>query len=60
MAKWKKKPKIKWLKHFIKDFSLFVKKCNRFTWKAEKIQKVKIQKFTKGRTMLLSKCAVRG
>ena len=60
MTKWKKEPKIKRLKHFIKDFSLFVKKCNCIAWSAERIHKLKIQKFTKGRTMLLSKCAVHG
>ena len=30
---------------FNKDFSLFIKRCYRMVWSAEKMQKVKIQNF---------------
>ena len=58
MTIWKKNSK--WLKQFIRDFSLFIKECYRIVWSVEKIQKVKTQKSNNVRNiriMLSSKCA---
>ena len=58
MTIWKKNSK--WLKQFIRDFSLFIKECYRIVWSVEKIEKVKTQKSNNVRNiriMLSSKCA---
>ena len=61
MIVWKKKTKVFKFHYFIEDFNPFIKQCYLLVgtcWKNTESKNPKVVKTKKGRTMLLSKCAV--